>query len=129
MFPIAYSVRNSIKEIPVDTLLINKNRRLRNINTLYEIVWLGALEGVYKSVNIAIGIGWLVVVASEMIGTYSEGFWRGGLGYRLFRAYEHNDPNTMFFVLALFGGLGILSATIWERIYKNYIKKRDSNGD
>lgn len=121
LFPIAYSVKNSVQKIPIDTQLILNNTKINFVKKIYFILFLGAVDGVYRAISIAIGIGWLVVVAAEMIGTYSTGFWRGGLGYKLFLSYELNQPETMFLCLAIFGLLGIVSSFFWNMIYKKYL--------
>ncbi len=122
LFPIAYSVKSSVRDISADTQVNLKHHTRGTLKKVYLVTVLGAREGVTRSVNIAIGIAWLVVVAAELIGTYTQGFWRGGLGYKLFLAYEHNDPATMFLILFIFGFLGILSSLAWNKISKVIIR-------
>jgi NitT/TauT family transport system permease protein len=72
------------------------------------------IGGIILGINVSIGIGWLCVVAAELIGTYSQGFWSGGLGYKLYIAHNNNDWYMVLTSLALFGILGIFSSTLWK---------------
>jgi sulfonate transport system permease protein len=72
-----------------------------------------AVGGV-RGVELGIGIAWLSVVAAELVGTYTKGFWSGGLGYRLTLAYNNADLTTMYFSIALFGVFGISTSWVWH---------------
>lgn len=78
-----------------------------------------AISGLLVGVEISIGVGWLSVVASEAIGTYTRGFWAGGLGYRLMKFHDSNHWQGMIFYLITFGLLGILSTIGWRRIFRS----------
>lgn len=74
------------------------------------------LSGFFQGIQISIGVGWLSVVAAEFIGTFSSGFWSGGLGYKLFLAFDLNDWMMGIFALGLFGALGMISAWVWNAL-------------
>ena len=70
--------------------------------------------GFLQGIEIAIGLGWLAVVAAELIATYSQGFWAGGLGHRLFYSFSINDWQTGIAALLMFGFLGLVSSVAWK---------------
>lgn len=64
--------------------------------------------------RIALGIGWISLVAAEMLGVFDNGPWSGGLGYRVTRVSEIPDYSTMAVCLAMFGILGLGSAALFN---------------
>jgi ABC-type nitrate/sulfonate/bicarbonate transport system permease component len=77
--------------------------------------------GWLKGVEVAIGIGWVAVVAAEWVGTFSEGFWAGGLGYRVVMAHDANNRPGMLICIALFGVLGMLSSGAWRKLTRGWL--------
>ncbi len=118
-FPVAFALRKAMQPLDTDTELMlslgSQNYAIKFRYVVFPRVW----EALSRSVQVAIGLGWLVVVASEMIGSFSQGFWRGGLGYQLFRAYEYNRPYDMLLILAAFGLLGVASSALWTFVTQN----------
>lgn len=122
-FPVAFTMYNSLQPLSEDlrTFLANVNH---NGLLYWRYIILPRFELAFiRAVQVSIGIAWLVVVAAEMIGTYSSGFWSGGLGFKLFLAYEANRPEVMFLILSIFGILGIISSSGWE-YFSRKIQKR-----
>ncbi len=116
MFPVWIAVRQARNEPMVDLELALSGAGLdrSRIVRIYEIP--KALRGMLRGVEISIGVGWLSVVAAEWIGTYSDGFWSGGLGYKIVVAHDANSWLGMLACLALFGALGTASAWGWRRL-------------
>ena len=69
---------------------------------------------VLGGLRIAVGIGWISVVAAEMLGVFDSGPWSGGLGYGVTRLSEISDYPAMTVYLAVFGILGLGSAAVFE---------------
>jgi sulfonate transport system permease protein len=117
MFPIWLSIRQARSEMMQDTELALTAAGLsrRQIAISYHMP--KSLRGVIRGVEIAIGIAWLSVVAAEWVGTFSTGFWSGGLGYRIVRAHDANSWGGMLICLAFFGMLGTFSAWVWRRMF------------
>lgn len=114
VFPVWITVRNAI-----DKNLENSDLRLKavgisGIEYFKLFIFPKVLGGFLRGVELAIGIAWLAVVAAEWIGTYTQGFWSGGLGYKLVYGYELNNWDTVHIGLLLFGLLGLLSAYSWH---------------
>ena len=123
LFPVWITVRNALNDEFNNTrlLLLASNKSRTKFFRFYTLPKLfgGFLEGI----ELAIGIAWLAVVAGEWIGTYTLGFWSGGLGYRLTIGYELNNWPMVHLSLLVFGVLGFLSAYIWRWGIGRYYRK------
>ena len=118
MFPVWISVRNSLLSKHTNVELVLKATNISPNNYFKFYIFPKLLSGFLKGVEIAIGIGWLAVVAAEWIGTYTQGFWAGGLGYKLVTGYELNSWKTVYTAIIVFGILGIVSAYLWRLCMK-----------
>lgn len=74
------------------------------------------LFGFVAGVEISIGIGWLTVVAAEMIATYESGLFRGGLGKRVFDLFQNGNLEAGLYHLMVFGILGLGTSYLWRRL-------------
>jgi len=117
MFPVWISVRSAgkLSNLEIEAVLAAGRFSWRQKLRVYNGPRI--LLGFKTGVDIAVGLAWLAVVAAEMIATYSNGFWAGGLGFRLWQAYRTtNDLATASAALLVFGLLGILSSLLWRKI-------------
>ncbi len=123
MFLVWLSVTKAYnKELPDAVLMLKaSNVSKTEFKKIYTIPRI--MGGLINGIDIGIGIAWLCVVAAELIGTYSQGFWSGGLGYRLFDEYQNNNWLEVHIILAIFGFLGISSALLWRKCVTISIKK------
>jgi len=71
-----------------------------------------------SGVEISLGIGWLTVMAAEIIGTQNRGWNRGGLGELVYISIENGAWGVGIFGLVIFGLLGVASAWLWRRFSK-----------
>lgn len=81
-------------------------------------------EGFATGVAVSIGLGWLVVVAAEMIGTYSAGPFAGGVGTKLFFAVARSRLDLALLDLGLFGLLGLGSSFVWRALLSKVLRPR-----
>ncbi|NVM54540.1 MAG: ABC transporter permease [Candidatus Helarchaeota archaeon] len=73
-----------------------------NIKLLYEIALPSSLLSVFYGIRIAIGIGWMCMIAAEIFGrTY-------GLGYRLWYFYQMHQMDFVVAYMFILGLIGIL---------------------
>lgn len=114
IFPVWITVRNAIEKNLENSDLRLKASGITGYKYFSLFVFPKVLGGFLRGVELAIGIAWLAVVAAEWIGTYTQGFWSGGLGYKLVYGYELNNWGTVHISLLLFGLLGFLSAYAWH---------------
>ena len=118
VFPIWVSVHQALNDPMIDTELALTAAGLNGREFLLSYQVPKAAAGLFRGVEIAIGVGWICVVAAEWVGTYTTGFWAGGLGFRIERAHDENNWLGMFGCLALFGLLGMGTAVAWRRLLK-----------
>ena len=126
MFPILLTIRQAHKKQMIDTELMLIASGIKTINVVWKYHFSKALGGLLRGVEISIGVAWLSVVAAEWIGTYSIGFWAGGLGYKILKAHDANSWGGMIACLMFFGILGIATSWIWR--YLLYKRKYLSPG-
>jgi sulfonate transport system permease protein len=126
LFPVSISVRSAMdKNLESATLMLRAAQRTSW--TFFKLFTLPKLFGGFlRGIEIAIGIAWLAVVAAEWLGTYTQGFWGGGLGYKLIVGYELNNWRIVHFNLVVFGLLGFLTAHSWRWITNLVFKKNKS---
>ncbi len=115
MFPVWLSVQSAItKRLPeLELVLKANNLSKRELLIIYIIP--KVTGGIMLGIQVGIGIGWLCVVAAELIGTFSQGFWAGGLGYKLYIAHQSNNWYMVLTSLGLFGVMGTISSTLWKK--------------
>lgn len=126
LFPVWITVRNAIEKnlINADLVLIAANIKDSNYFRLFTFP--KVLGGLLRGVEIAIGIAWLAVVAAEWIGTFTQGFWSGGIGYKLLTGYELNNWEAVHLCLFFFGLLGLTTAYIWRWFIHFIFEKNNS---
>ena len=120
MFPVWITVRSVAKREFIDLELMLSAVRLKNREYGKLYLFPKLIGGLLNGIDIGIGIAWLCVVASEWVGTYSKGFWSGGLGASLLIEYNNNNWLKVHVYLLLFGALGLLSAFLWKKL-KRYV--------
>ena len=117
-FPIWIAVRQVLATEMIDTELTLVGAQIKERDILLHYQLPKAITGIFRGVEISIGIGWISVVAAEWVGTYTEGFWAGGLGYRIEMAHNYNNWAGMFACLGLFGLLGIATTIAWRNLIR-----------
>jgi sulfonate transport system permease protein len=115
-FPIWLRIRQAWLQQMIDTELALKASGLRRIDIFRSYDFPKALGGLLQGIEISIGIAWISTVAAEWIGTFSTGFWAGGLGYKVQVAHDANNWGAMLACLGYFGALGIASTSIWRKL-------------
>jgi sulfonate transport system permease protein len=126
IFPVWITVRNAIEKNLENSQLVLKAADISGYNLFKYFTFPKILGGFVRGIELAVGIAWLAVVAAEWVGTYTKGFWSGGLGYKMLIGYELNDWITVHISLLLFGVLGLITAYIW-RLLMNRIFERSKS--
>jgi len=126
VFPVWITVRNAIEKNLENSHLVLIASGISEYNFFKYFTFPKILGGFLRGIELAIGIAWLAVVAAEWIGTYTMGFWAGGLGYKMLTGYELNNWMTVHISLLLFGALGLTTAYIWRFIMKLAFEKNKS---
>lgn len=116
VFPVWLAVRQARARELVDTELALSASGLTDTEIFWTYRFPKALGGLLRGVEISIGVAWLSVVAAELVGTFTTGFWAGGLGYKITQAHDANNWRLMLICLAIFGAFGSATAWLWRRL-------------
>lgn len=119
MFPVWIAVRQARLTRFVDAEIALIGRGLNTDQIFWSYRFPKALGGFLRGIDVSIGIAWISVVAAEWIGTYSPGFWAGGLGYKVVKAHEANNWSSMLLCLGFFGLMGTATAWLWRKFISN----------
>lgn len=117
-FPVWITVRNALSKKMEETELMFTASNVTSLNYFKLLTLPKLIRGLLEGIEIGIGIAWLAVVAAEWVGTYTKGFWSGGLGYKLILGYELNNWAMVHLNLLVFGILGFSSAYFWRFFVK-----------
>ena len=114
-FPVFFAVDRALNEVVVDDDLFFRAMKASRWLRL-RLDWTPRIRrGAVFGIQVGIGLAWITVVAAESIGTPNYGFWAGGLGTNLWRAFETNQVQLGIEDLFVFGALGALSSWLWRR--------------
>ena len=115
-FPILTATYAAFRDVP--RVFVEAGKVL-GCDTSFELIRYvalpAAIPAITSGVRIAMGVGWMCLVAAEMFGVSTY-----GLGYQLWHNYYlHQMPNVVVYMLILgFTGL------IIDRIFRNYVDKQ-----
>ena len=73
---------------------------------LLEFVLPGSLPAIFSGIRMAIGVGWAIVLAAEMVGATA------GVGFLIFRGNELRDMALIFVCMFIIGIIGALLSLI-----------------
>jgi ABC-type nitrate/sulfonate/bicarbonate transport system permease component len=73
---------------------------------LFDIIFPAALPAIFGGIRMAIGVGWAIVLAAEMVGAAS------GVGFLIFRGNELRDIPLIFICMFIIGIIGALLSAV-----------------
>lgn len=108
LMPIVINTYTGIKQVDASLIDVGKSFRATEYQLLTNIAIPNALPNILVGFRNAIGAGWGVVVAAEMIGANQ------GLGFIINRGMEFYDPALIFVGILIIGIIGALLSMIVE---------------
>jgi sulfonate transport system permease protein len=120
LFPVYFSSLNALKSRTVDENIFFIALDTSFPDQMKLDLWPRLRRGLIQGIEVSIGLAWITVVAAESIGTYNSGFWSGGLGHKLFTAFDVNNVRAGLIALGIFGLLGLVSGYAWSRLKRAY---------
>lgn len=119
VFPIILSTINGVKAVDEELIEAAKTLGANRINILRKVVIPGALPSIVTGMRIGLGIGWMSIVAAEMVGM-REGL---GLGYYVWIMYDsYSDYAHMVAGMLLIGFIGWLMNTVIQKMERRMIR-------
>jgi NitT/TauT family transport system permease protein len=116
IFPIIINTYTGFKNIP--KVYVEAAKVLgctRNIDLIRFIAIPSAMPSIVSGIRIAMGIGWMCLVAAEMFGV-SE----GGLGYGLWYYYSLHKMNFVLLYMLLLGFVGLFI----DHFFRHYVDSK-----
>ena len=113
VFPIIINTYTGFKSVPVVYVEAAKVLGcMRDKNLIRYVALPSALPSIAAGVRIAMGIGWMCLVAAEMFGVSSN-----GLGYKIWWHYHLHQMDFVLVYMLLLGFLGLLI----DRAFRYYV--------
>jgi NitT/TauT family transport system permease protein len=110
-FPVVLTAQNGVGNVPRMYIAAARNFGLSTAALLWRVVLPAALPEILTGLRIALGIGWLVVVAAEMIAVDS------GLGYLIIDARNAGKRYDLVVAgMLLIGAVGLLLDLLLRRV-------------
>jgi ABC-type nitrate/sulfonate/bicarbonate transport system permease component len=104
-FPVFLSTLDGVKK--VDRMLIDAAETLgaRRAQVFYKVIFPATMPQTMTGVRIGVGVGWMTIVAAEMLGVQD-----GGLGWMIYNHGMLDDYDTMFAGMLMLGITSFLIA-------------------
>ncbi len=119
IFPLILSTVNGVKSVDEELIEAAKTLGAQRMNILRKVVIPGALPSIVTGMRIGLGIGWMSIVAAEMVGM-KEGL---GLGYYVWIMYDsYGDYNHMVAGMIFIGFIGWLMNIIIQKTERRIIR-------
>lgn len=103
VFPITIYTADGAMHTPTNLLRAALMLGTKRHNLLFKVVLPWTLPAIFSGLRVALGLGWVLVIVSEMLAV------QGGIGYVLWSAYNFNRMDLVFAVMITMGFLGFLS--------------------
>lgn len=116
IFPIIINTYTGFKNVP--RVYVEAAKVLgctRNIDLIRFIAIPSAMPSIAAGIRIAMGVGWMCLVAAEMFGVSSS-----GLGYRLWQNYYLHRMSFVLVYMLLLGFIGLFI----DRFFRHYVDSK-----
>lgn len=101
-FPVLLTTVAAVKRIEDTYLKVARNLEIRQPHLMYKVILPAAFPSIVNGLHIAIGTGWIFLVAGEMVGAQS------GLGYLIIDSRNALDLDLVLAGIVFIGVLGLL---------------------
>jgi ABC-type nitrate/sulfonate/bicarbonate transport system permease component len=119
VFPMILSTVNGVKAVDEELIEAARTLGANNLNIFRKVIIPGSLPSIVTGMRIGLGIGWMSIVAAEMVGM-REGL---GLGYYVWVNYDsYGFYDNMVAGMILIGFIGWLMNFVIQRVEKRLIK-------
>jgi NitT/TauT family transport system permease protein len=116
VFPIIINTYTGFKSVP--RVYVEAAKVLgcnRDIELIRYVALPSALPSIAAGIRIAMGVGWMCLVAAEMIGVS-----RNGLGFKIWNHYYHHSIDLVLVYMLILGFLGLFI----DRVLRHYLEGR-----
>jgi ABC-type nitrate/sulfonate/bicarbonate transport system permease component len=110
-FPVLFNVILGVKS--VDPLLIDAAKTLgaKRTHLFFKVILPFTTPYLMTGIKVGLGVGWMCIVAAEMVGRYG-----GGVGYYILARTEAGLYDYVFAGIAMIAILGILTTGVASQV-------------
>jgi len=119
--PILITTLDGVRGIDAILLKVARTHNASQADTLRKVVLPALLPNILTSFRVGIGMGWMVVVAAELIAA------EAGLGYLLIQAYRIFRMDVMIAVMLIIGLLALLMDRGMRRVQRRLLRWQEEN--
>lgn len=116
IWPIILNTASGVAQVPQDYLNVARVLRLSEWNIMRKIILPAILPYILTGVRLALGMGWLVIVAAEMLSGSSN----GGIGAWVWNEYNNFVFEHMIIAVFVVGAVGLVLDQLVALIGKRY---------
>lgn len=116
IWPIILNTASGVGQVPQDYLNVARVLRLSEWNIMRKILLPAVLPYILTGIRLALGMGWLVIVAAEMLSGSSN----GGIGAWVWNEYNNFVFEHMIIAVFVVGAVGLLLDQVVAMIGKRY---------
>jgi NitT/TauT family transport system permease protein len=116
IFPIIINTYTGLKNVP--RVYVEAAKVLgctRNVDLIRFVAIPSAMPSIAAGIRIAMGVGWMCLVAAEMFGVSNS-----GLGYQIWHNYYLHRMDFVLVYMLLLGFIGLLI----DRFFRNYVDSK-----
>lgn len=106
-FPVLLAVIFGVRSVPPELIDAARTLGATRIGVFRRVIFPSTVPYLMNGVYIGLGVGWMCIVAAEMLGV--EG---GGLGSRLWASYATGNYDSMYASIIMLGILGVLTTEL-----------------
>jgi len=117
-FPVLSNTIFGVKKI--DPYMVDAARTLgaNNLQVFYKVMFPCTVPFIMNGIKIGLGIGWMCIVAAEMIIAFG-----GGVGYFILTQSQIGNWSNVFVGLFLVSALGILTTGLADRVHRIVVRR------
>jgi nitrate/nitrite transport system permease protein len=93
---------NGVAQVDKDYLNVAKVLNLGKFGTIFKVIIPAALPQIFNGMRLSIGVGWMVLIAAEMLAQ------NPGLGKFVWDMYQSSSDDTLAFIMVAVLTIGII---------------------
>ncbi|HDP97254.1 MAG TPA: ABC transporter permease [Euryarchaeota archaeon] len=106
-FPVLLGVIFGVRNVPPELVDASKTLGARPMKIFSKVIFPSTVPYLMNGIYIGLGVGWMCIVAAEMLGVIG-----GGLGYRLIESATTGRYDSMYACIIMLGILGFLTTEL-----------------
>ena len=108
VMPITVNATVGVEMVPPLNVYVGRIFGASKKDLLVDIIWPSSIGAIFAGIRVALGSGWCVLLASEMLGA------RSGVGFLIMQGSYNNDVTLSIVGMVMIGILGALFAVVFD---------------